>query len=237
MALHTILDNNTTPATSAKNNSTRTTMIIPAILSYTQKDYAKKLRAVKGLIRTIHLDVIDGKFVPNKTIQLDVIKKVKNPLRKEAHFMVEKPENYIAHAAQAGIHTFIFHIESHTNQQQTKHTIYSIKKAGMIPAIAINPRTPIKKLFPFFPHIKSVLLMSVQPGKGGQKFMPSVIKKIQQLRKKAPNITITVDGGLNEKTLPLAKKAGANHFVMGSAIFKTKNIKKTIETYKKMLSH
>ncbi len=210
-------------------------IIIPAILSSTREDYEKKIRAVEGLVERVQVDVMDGRFVPNKTVPLDKLTGIHSKVYKEFHMMVDAPWAYIPIVAQLGGGTYIFHIEACTNERNVHDILQRIRQYKMKPAIAINPETPLKTVLPYINELEQVLIMSVHPGKMGQAFISSVLRKIRELRKRKPKLTIEVDGGINAETLPKVLKAGANYFVIGSAIYGREDIKEAVKKYKKII--
>ena len=175
----------------------------------------------------IHLDVMDNIFVPNSTFDWQLVSQVKQavtiPL--DVHLMVVDPINVVDNYAKAGADIITFHLEA---AKDVVATIKAIKKSGCKVGISIKPATPVAEIEPYLPLIDMVLVMSVEPGFGGQKFMPSAVERIGQIRALNHDILIQVDGGINTQTAPLVKKAGANVLVAGSAIVNTDNWEKAI---------
>ena len=175
----------------------------------------------------IHLDVMDGIFVPNSTFDWQLVSQVKQavtiPL--DVHLMVVDPINVVDNYAKAGADIITFHLEA---AKDVIATINTIKKSGCKVGISIKPATPVAEIEPYLPLIDMVLVMSVEPGFGGQKFMPSAVQRIAQIRALNHDILIQVDGGINTQTAPLVKNAGANVLVAGSAIVNTDNWEKAI---------
>lgn len=175
----------------------------------------------------IHLDVMDGIFVPNSTFDWQLVSQVKQavtiPL--DVHLMVVDPINVVDNYAKSGADIITFHLEA---AKDVVATINAIKKSSCKVGISIKPATPVAEIEPYLPLIDMVLVMSVEPGFGGQKFMPSAVERIAQIRALNPDILIQVDGGINTQTAPLVKKAGANVLVAGSAIVNTDNWEKAI---------
>lgn len=180
----------------------------------------------------IHLDVMDGCFVPNITIGAPVIKAMKKVCRVpfDVHLMIEEPLKYIEDFADAGADIITFHIESGSDADET---IDKILKCGCKASVSVKPGTDIEKVLPFADRLSMVLVMTVEPGFGGQSFMRDMLPKIEKLRGKIPDIDIEVDGGINAETIKECAAAGANVFVAGSAVFKSENPAKAIETLKK----
>ena len=195
--------------------------IVPSILSADAKSINNEIKKIEPYADLIHVDVMDGRFVVPVTFSLDETRKIKTSLPMEAHLMVEYPENkWIEEYVKVGCFRIIIH------QEATKNLIAGIEKAkslGAKIALAIKPATPLKNILPYIKEIDMVLIMSVNPGYAGQKFMPEVVFKIRELRKIDKAIDIEVDGGLNNETLIPCIMAGANVIVAASAIFKNNN--------------
>jgi len=205
--------------------------IIPAILTNKREDLEDKLKNLTGLVDWIQIDIIDDKFVKNNSIQLKDLSKV-NDIKNfnlEAHLMVENPEKYFIACQNAGIKRVIFHVEAIDNVHDTlkKAEAFSFQKG-----IALNPETHIKKMYPYLGNIDVVLLMGVNPGFQGQKFIPSTLNKIKEIKKIAPYIRVEVDGGINIKNIKKIADAGADYLVVGSSLWKSKNIKKQLSKLK-----
>lgn len=208
-----------------------TLKISPSILA---SDYAN-LQSELDRISTsdmIHIDVMDGHFVPNISIGAPVVaacKKVCNVLF-DVHLMISNPLDYAEDFAKAGADIICFHTECDSDTEQTIDKILSLGKKV---ALAIKPATPIDEVVKYIDKISMVLVMTVEPGFGGQSFMESTMPKIEAIRKINPDIDIEVDGGINADTVKIAAKAGANVFVAGSAVFKSENPAETIALLKK----
>jgi ribulose-phosphate 3-epimerase len=175
----------------------------------------------------IHVDVMDYHFVPNLTIGFRVIESLRKAVPEaflDVHLMVEDPESCIAAMSGAGVQQVSFHVES---SKDPKALIKAIKTAGMRASIAVNPRTAIEAVFPYLEHLDMVLVMTVEPGFGGQVFMPQMLGKVNKLREKRLDLDIEVDGGVNLNTFRTAADAGANCFVSG-AIFQASEPAKMI---------
>lgn len=205
------------------------TKIAPSILS---ADFSRMGDAIRlceaGGADLIHCDVMDGSFVEPITFGGQMVKNIR-PLTKlplDVHLMIEHPKTQIKFFAEAGADIITVHYEAcaKISQGYLKETLELIKSYGVKCGAVVNPDVPVEELFPVFPLCDMVLLMSVFPGYGGQKFIPSVLEKIKSAREYAraigkPDMDIEADGGINAQTAPLAIAAGANVLVAGSAIF------------------
>lgn len=197
--------------------------IAPSILLADFSKLGEEIASVeKGGADLIHVDVMDGHFVPNITIGPLVVESIK-PITKlplDVHLMIEQPDKYIENFVKSGADIISVHAEA-TNHLH--RTIHLIKNSGAKAAVAINPATPLHVLDYVLDDLDMVLLMTVNPGFGGQSFIPSVIPKIRTLRElikeKGLNIDIEVDGGVNDKTYKSVIEAGANVLVTGSYVF------------------
>ena len=206
--------------------------IAPSILSADFSRLGEEVRAVEEAgADVIHVDVMDGHFVPNITIGPLVVQGLKKltSLPLDVHLMIEKPERYIEAFAQAGSDWITVHAEV---CPQLKRIIKKIRQLNVRPGIVLKPATSLKTLYPVLDNIDLVLIMSVNPGFGGQSFIPSTLKKIERLRKIiAQNqypLEIEVDGGVKIENLREVSKAGGDIFVVGTGIFKTKDYEETI---------
>ena len=209
--------------------------IAPSILS---ADFSKLGSEIKDLEKAgadlIHIDVMDGHFVPNITIGPEVIYKLRkySSLPFDVHLMISPVHNFIKNFAQAGADIITIHPEATDNLGDSIKKIKSFnKKAG----VSLNPKTPVNKVIPVLNLIDLVLIMSVNPGFGGQKFIDSSLDKVKQLREEIDNrklkVQIEIDGGVNFENSMVIKNAGANILVSGNTIFKENNgnLKKNIQ--------
>ena len=206
-------------------------IISPSILS---ADFANLERDIKSVeiagADWLHIDVMDGHFVPNITIGVPVVSSINKvtELPLDVHLMIENPDKYIEVFAKAGADILTFHIESNAD---VKSTIDLIKSFNIKAGLSIKPDTPAETVFPYLSDLDLVLVMTVEPGFGGQKFMPRCAEKIQIIRKNAPkDLIIQVDGGINAETARICTYYGANSLVAGNYIYKSENIKSAIES-------
>jgi ribulose-phosphate 3-epimerase len=197
--------------------------IAPSILSADFSRLGEEiLAAQEGGATIIHVDVMDGKFVPNITIGLPVVKSLRKAtgLTIDAHLMIEEPGRYAAQFAEAGADMVSVHVEADVHLQRT---LTSIREAGAKAGVAINPATPLTALEEALPYADFILLMSVNPGFGGQKFVPTMMDKLRRLKdmiyQKALPVRIEIDGGVDEHNIGDVVAAGAEIIVAGSAVF------------------
>jgi ribulose-phosphate 3-epimerase len=197
--------------------------IAPSILSANFKNLEAEIRKVEEAgADLIHVDVMDGHFVPNITMGPLVVKALRGITRLplDVHLMIENPDRYIPDFARAGADIITIHVEASKNLEED---IELIRQNNAQPGVVVNPATPIESVFHVLDKVTMVLIMSVNPGFEAQKFMPEVLPKIRKLKaesvKRKTEIDIEVDGGINLETAVEVVKAGANVLVAGSAIF------------------
>lgn len=210
--------------------------IAPSILSADFSKLGEEIKAVEEAgADWIHVDVMDGHFVPNITIGPMIVEAVKRvtSLPIDVHLMIENPQNYIESFSKAGADYISIHVEEGYHLDRNLNLI---RECGAKPSIAINPSTPLSTLEHGLEIAEMVLLMTVNPGFGGQKFVPYCKEKIHQLRKiidqSGRNILLEIDGGVKPDNIEELSKLGADVFVAGSAVFGSENYKETISLMK-----
>lgn len=208
--------------------------ISPSILSADYASLKSEIEKVKnGGADMLHVDVMDGHFVPNISIGPPVVKSIRKAtdMFLDCHLMISEPYNYIDAFVKSGADLISFHLESESDVEKT---IDKIAESGVKPALVLKPGTPADAVFPYLEKISMVLVMTVEPGFGGQSFMTDMLPKITAIRKKAeevnPQLMIQVDGGIVPETGKLCVEAGADVLVSGSFIFGAENTKDAIES-------
>lgn len=198
-------------------------LIAPSLLSSDFADLKTEIAKVtEAGAHLLHVDVMDGHFVPNLTIGMPVVKAIKGAtkLPLDVHLMIESPEKYIEEFAKAGSDYLTIHVESTT---KVKDCLLQIRKLKMKPGITLRPKTKLDEIKPFLALVDLVLIMTVEPGFGGQSFMHDQLEKVSWLKsyrdKNHLSYLIEIDGGVNEQTAQLCWEAGADVLVAGSAVF------------------
>ena len=202
-------------------------MIAPSVLA---ADFGHLERDVQMVDRSeaawVHVDVMDGCFVPNISFGFPVLRAVRRATQKplDVHLMIIEPERYIARYAHDGADWVTFHLEA---TDDALHCVHLIRESGAKVGVSIKPKTPVESLRPILSEVDMVLVMSVEPGFGGQKFIPESLDRIRELRTMAeklnPELLIEVDGGISSENAHLLYEAGANVLVAGSSVFKAED--------------
>lgn len=175
----------------------------------------------------LHLDIMDGHFVPNISFGPDVVHALR-PLTDmpfDVHLMLSHPKRYVQKFADAGADILTFHIEC---EDDIEETLAEIERCGMKPSLSLKPGTPVEALFPYLDRLYMVLVMTVEPGFGGQKFMPEQLEKVRALRARRPELLIEVDGGVNRETAAACRAAGVDVAVAGTSVFRAADITEEI---------
>ena len=210
--------------------------VSPSVLA---ADFSRLLEEVKSIEAAgadmVHLDIMDGMFVTNISFGLPVIASLRKntDMFFDVHLMIDRPERYIARFIESGADLVTFHYEA---TEDSAAALDLIRSSGKMAGISVKPGTPVEDIFPLLDKCDLVLVMTVEPGYGGQAFIPETLDKIRKLRseieKRGLNIDIQVDGGINEETAKLVKEAGANNLVAGSYVFKASDRKHAIDLIK-----
>ncbi|MCK1240895.1 ribulose-phosphate 3-epimerase [Streptococcus uberis] len=217
-----------------------TNKIAPSILAADYANFASELKRIEETdAEYVHIDIMDGQFVPNISFGADVVASMRkhSKLVFDCHLMVVDPERYVEAYAQAGADIMTIHTES------TKHihgALQKIKAAGMKAGVVINPGTPVSALKPVLNLVDQVLIMTVNPGFGGQAFIPECLEKVEEVANLRETLGLTfdieVDGGVDNKTIAACQKAGANIFVAGSYLFKASDLVSQVQTLRTALN-
>lgn len=204
-------------------------LIYPSIMSKNQKELDSDLKHLMGAVKTLHLDIVDGKFAPNHSLDFDF--KLSPKFKYEAHLMVKYPGYWIKkHWRQVQI--FIPQFEE---LKDPLRFIHWMKQTRRKVAFALKPETPVSKIKLYLKETDLVLVLTVHPGFYGSKFLPPCLKKVKEIKKVNPKIKVIVDGGINPETIKIAKKSGADYFVSGSFVTKAEKPKERIKNLVKAI--
>jgi ribulose-phosphate 3-epimerase len=205
--------------------------IIPAILTDNFFDFQQKLKKVENLSSWLQIDVSDGKFTKRKTLMPKELLSLKFKQNLELHLMVFEPEKYFLEAEKLKVKRVIIHYEA---IEKNIDKILS-KKYPFTLGLALNPETEVEKILPYLLKVNFILILAVTPGAQGQEFQEKVLEKIKRIKTLSPKTIVEVDGGINEKTIQKVNQAGADIFVVGSALLKAKEPKKMMAILEKLI--
>ena len=210
-------------------------LIAPSILSADYMNFERDLTMTKEMgAKWLHVDIMDGIFVPNITFGPGVVKGMRkvSDLVLDVHLMIDRPLRYVKHFCEAGADYLTIHVEADT-PENTMEAIRQIRGFGVKPGIVVKPNTPAEAIAEYLPLVDMVLVMTVEPGFGGQKFMAHMMPKVKQLRAMLdevnPSCHLEVDGGVDLNTVKTCKEHGANVFVAGSAFYGAQDKKAFVE--------
>ncbi|MDP3954358.1 MAG: ribulose-phosphate 3-epimerase [bacterium] len=209
--------------------------IIPSILVKTRQEFEEKIRVVEGLVTQVHLDISDGLFVPNTTIDgVTEVNSLDTELNIGVHLMVQKPENHIGRWLETPVNKIVVHAEATNKLEQI---INMVKEADAQIAVALNPSTPHDKIKHYINELDYVHFMTVEPGFYGGKFVPEVIDKIKDFHFLYPDVPIEVDGSVNPDTISELAEAGASIFVVGSYFWHSDDKQKALDKLNELVSN
>ena len=207
-------------------------IISPSILSADFANLEKDIKRVEPFVPWLHIDVMDGHFVPNISIGVPVVKSIRKitDLFLDTHLMIENPIKYVDAFVDAGSDLITFHFEA--TLDKTIETIEKIKSRGVKVGLSIKPKTSVDEIKNYINLVDMILIMTVEPGFGGQKFMIDCANKIAEIKKINKNVLVQIDGGINDKTAKICLDLGADSLVAGSYIYGADDIKEAIEKIK-----
>lgn len=211
--------------------------VLPSLLAADYGCLASEILRVRDAgADALHIDIMDPHFVPNMSFGPDIValsRRVAPDLYRNVHLMMSRPDLYLEQFAQAGSQTIQIHVEADCDKADA---LRKIRSMGLKAAIVVNPETPVSALQPFLGDVDEILVMTVHPGYGGQKFIHECLEKVKWLRQRLPDFDIMVDGGVNGETAGLSVAAGANQLVSGSYLFKQSDMAAEILRMKNLLA-
>lgn len=190
--------------------------IVPAVLTDKPDELKRMIAQSEGFCDLVQIDIMDGKFVPSRSISAEDLAKIKTSLKLEIHLMVDDPSEYLEPFKKAGAKRIVFHYES---KEDPSEVISKIRALGMETGIAINPETPVSKVEKYFKDIDTLLFLSVNPGFYGSKFIPEVCDKARAIKGTKGRLVVAMDGGLKAENILMIKEAGVDLACVGSGLF------------------
>lgn len=212
--------------------------MLPSLLAADFGRLADEIRRAEASgADALHLDIMDGHFVPNLSFGPDVVAlaaRVAPKFHRNVHLMLSRPDLYLEKFARAGADDIQLHVEADCDLH---HELARVRALGCRNALVLNPETPVERCEPYLAEVDEILVMTVHPGYGGQKFIAECLSKVSWLRVRCPALDIMIDGGANAETIPLAAQAGANRFVAGSYLFAASDMRATVANLRSNLSN
>lgn len=207
-------------------------LVAPSLLAADFSRLGEELASIESAgADWAHLDVMDGDFVPNISMGIPVIASIRShaSLPFDVHLMIRHPEKYVSQFRKAGADIISFHVEA---ADPVEKTIEAIVQSGAKPALVINPGTPADAVFPYLDRLYMVLVMTVEPGFGGQSFLSEMMEKVRNIKARAPSVLIEADGGINSSNAALCAAAGVDICVAGTAVFRAQDRAQVISEIK-----